>query len=117
MIPKHVKVGIIELVNVPLGVVANTSASPVQSDPKLDEFLWHVAEESGLSSVKNKKSNSLFYLKNTVIFSLSPVPILGELASLSMKYTLVTALQLGRLFVDSLPIIGRRCRSLAYYSQ
>ena len=42
VIPKHVQVGTIELVNVPLGVVANTSASPVKSDPKLDEFLWFV---------------------------------------------------------------------------
>ena len=33
VIPKHVQVGTIELVNVSLGVVANTSASPVQSDP------------------------------------------------------------------------------------
>ena len=32
VIPKHVQVGMIELVNVLLGVVANTSASPVQSD-------------------------------------------------------------------------------------
>ena len=46
VIPKHVQVGTIELVNVPLEVVANTSAGPFQSDPKLDEFLWHVVEES-----------------------------------------------------------------------
>ena len=39
VIPKHVQVGKIELVHVSFGVVANTSASPVQFDPKLDEFL------------------------------------------------------------------------------
>ena len=60
--------------------------------------------------MNSKKTNSVFYLENTVMFPISPVLILGELVSLSVKYTLVTALQLGRLFVGSLPIIGRRCR-------
>ena len=55
VIPKHVQVGTIELVNVPLGFVANTSASPVQSDPKLDDFLWSVVEESGAELSEEQK--------------------------------------------------------------
>ena len=55
MIPKHVKVGTIELVNIPLGVVANTSASQVQSDPKLDEFFLSVEEESGAKLSEEQK--------------------------------------------------------------
>ena len=55
VIPMHVQVGTIELVNVPLGFVANTSASPVQSDPKLDDFLWSVVEESGAELSEEQK--------------------------------------------------------------
>ena len=60
MIPKHVT---IKLVNVLLGVVANTSASPVQYDPKLDKFLCHVMEESGASSLKRKRAIFCFTLR------------------------------------------------------
>ena len=109
--PKHVQVGMIELVNVPLGVVANTPANPVQYDSNLDEFLWHVVEESGAEINEEQKEKLFLLLENTVMFSLNPVLILGELAGLSMKYTLVTALQLCRVFVGSLLIIGSRCRS------
>ena len=48
--------------NVPLGVVANTSISSVQSDPKLDEFLWHVVEESG-AKVSDEQKEQFFVLR------------------------------------------------------
>ena len=55
MIPKHVQVGTIELVNVSLGITANTSATLVQSFSKLDEFFWYVVEESGDQPSEEKK--------------------------------------------------------------
>ena len=48
VLPKHVKVGMIELVNVPLGVVANTSASPFQICDMLWKRVWP-------SSLKGKR--------------------------------------------------------------
>ena len=55
VIPKHVQVGTIELVNVSLGITANTSATPVQYFSKLDDFLWYVVEESGDQPSEEKK--------------------------------------------------------------
>ena len=63
VLPKHVQVGTIELVNAPLGVVANTSASLVQSDPKLDEFLWSVVEESGAELSEEQKEQFFVLLR------------------------------------------------------
>ena len=92
MIPKHVQVGMIELVNALLGIVANTYASPVQCDPKLDGFLWHVVEETGAEFCEEQKEKFCFAKRNTVVFLLSTVLNLGEVENLSMKYTLITAL-------------------------
>ena len=63
VIPKHVQVGMIELVNVLLGVVANTSASPVQSDSKLDDFLCSVVEESGAELSEEPKEQFFVLLR------------------------------------------------------
>ena len=40
---------------------------------------------------EGQESNSLLYLENTLMFLLSPFLILGEVASLSMKCTLIAA--------------------------
>ena len=63
VIPKHVQVSLIELMNVPPGVVANTSASPVQLDPKLNVFLWNVVEECGAELSEKQKEQFFVLLK------------------------------------------------------